>query len=91
MLLMQVMDFLENASASGLTFNVIFADPPYAIDETNDVITFIDGKNLLHNNGCLVVEHASKKVPNCKDLQTIKLIKSYKYGDTMLTLYRRVI
>ena len=84
----QVMDFLKNASASGLTFNVIFADPPYASDETKDVIAFIDRNTLLQEKGCLVVEHASKKAHDDKDMHTIKLIKNYKYGDTMLTLYR---
>ncbi len=87
----QAMDFLKNASVSGLIFNIIFADPPYASDETDAVIAFIDSKNMLQINGCLIVEHATRKAPEVKEMQTLKMIKSYKYGDTMLTLYRRVI
>jgi 16S rRNA (guanine(966)-N(2))-methyltransferase RsmD len=87
----QVLDFLKNASAAQMTFNIIFADPPYASDETDKVIAFIDSKHLLSNNGCLVIEHSSKKILDNKSMQTIQFIKNYKYGDTMLTLYRKVI
>ncbi|TAN39553.1 MAG: 16S rRNA (guanine(966)-N(2))-methyltransferase RsmD [Nitrospirae bacterium] len=85
-----VLDFLKNAAGSMMTCNVIFADPPYASEEIPEVISLIDSKGLLSMNGCLVIEHASKTRLDAGDSRTLQLIKNYKYGDTMLTLFRRV-
>jgi 16S rRNA (guanine(966)-N(2))-methyltransferase RsmD len=80
--------FLKRTEVAELTFDIIFADPPYASDEIEKILPLIDGQGILKTGGCLVVEHASKKTitASCKSL---RLIKNYKYGDTMLTLYRK--
>lgn len=80
--------FLKKTEVAGMTFDIIFADPPYASDELEKVLPLIDGGDILAPGGCLVVEHASKKnIPSpCRDLRPVK---NYKYGDTMLTLYRK--
>jgi 16S rRNA G966 N2-methylase RsmD len=44
--------------------------------------------SILKDGGCIMVEHSSKKVLP-EHLQNIKRIKNYKYGDTMITLYRK--
>jgi 16S rRNA (guanine966-N2)-methyltransferase len=80
--------FLQRALKTGLKFDIIFADPPYASDEIDRVLPSIGQFNFLKEDGCMLVEHSSKrKLPD--RLQNIKLIKNYKYGDTMITLYRK--
>jgi len=80
--------FLQRALKTGIKFDIIFADPPYASDEIDRVLPSIGQFNILKEDGCMLVEHSSKKnLPAC--LQNIKLIKNYKYGDTMITLYRK--
>ncbi len=80
--------FLKRASAAGMRFNIIFADPPYASDKIMKVLQFIDEHDILKEDGCLIVEHSSKlDLPD--DTKNLKFIKNYKYGDTMLTLYRK--
>lgn len=80
--------FLKRASAAGMRFDIIFADPPYASEEVMKVLKFIDENDTLREDGCLIVEHSSRSILPA-DTENLKIIKNYKYGDTMLTLYRK--
>ena len=82
--------FLKRASVAGMRFDIIFADPPYASDEIMKVLHFIDENDTLKEDGCLIVEHSFRSnLP--EHTKYLKFIKNYKYGDTMLTLYRKRI
>ncbi len=81
-------DFLTGASRSGISVDIIFADPPYASDEIERILPLIDTYDVLRKGGCLIVEHSSRaSVPY--DFESLARIKNYRYGDTMLTLYRK--
>jgi 16S rRNA (guanine966-N2)-methyltransferase len=70
------------------TFDIIFADPPYASDEIDIILPLIGDADILRPGGCLIVEHLSKKkITGLCD--TLRAVRNYKYGDTMLTLYRK--
>lgn len=85
---MRALDFLKNAAKKRMTFDIIFADPPYASDETGKILPVIDESPLLNEGGCIIVEHSSKSAMH-DGLVSLKFIKNYRYGDTMLTLYRK--
>ena len=87
----QVIGFLNRAERSGIFFDIIFADPPYASEEITDTVSFIDKSRMLRDGGDLIVEHASKKSLDNSGLVTLHPVKTYRYGDTMLTRYRKVI
>jgi 16S rRNA (guanine966-N2)-methyltransferase len=80
--------FLKRTQVTEMTFDIIFADPPYRSNELEKILPLIDDTDILKSGGCLVVEHPSKKIMSvpCKALTPVK---NYKYGDTMLTLYRK--
>ncbi|MBI5640438.1 MAG: 16S rRNA (guanine(966)-N(2))-methyltransferase RsmD [Nitrospirae bacterium] len=82
--------FLKRASAEGLSFDIIFADPPYKTDELDIILPLIETSGILKTDGWLIVEHPSKNVLKYGGA-TIKVIKEYRYGDTMLTRYRKVL
>ncbi len=84
----KVEHFLKRASASGATFDIIFADPPYASDEIPKICELIGHSEVLKDSGCLVIEHSSREVLP-ERVQYLEQTKKYKYGDTMLTLYRK--
>jgi 16S rRNA (guanine966-N2)-methyltransferase len=84
----EALRFLSRAAGSGIDFDIIFADPPYASGETDNILPSIDRHDILKAGGCLIVEHPSRKPPTFIPL-TVKLVKSYRYGDTSLTLYRK--
>ena len=70
-------------------FDIILLDPPYAevfLENSLKMITEID---ILQSGGIIVCEHASDKVISI-DIQGFERSKNYKYGNTMLTLYRKV-
>ena len=82
-------EFLEKASAEKESFDIFFLDPPYQSEEIKKVLPLIGEKGLLSENGIVIVEHFfKKKIPETAG--TLKRHKSYRYGDTMLTLYRKV-
>lgn len=80
--------FLRRAMRAGMKFDIIFADPPYASDEVERVLPSIADYDILKDDGCMLVEHSSKR-PLPHTIKTMNVIKYYKYGDTMITLYRK--
>lgn len=80
--------FLQRAVRAGWKFDIIFADPPYVSDEMEMLLPLIGEHGLLKDGGRILVEHSSKSaLPDC--IQNMKLARHYKYGDTMITLYRK--
>jgi 16S rRNA (guanine966-N2)-methyltransferase len=84
----EALHFLEKAALSGMLFDIIFADPPYASKEMETILLFIDSHDILKERGCLVIEHSSKTTPVFQ-ARSLRHVKNYKYGDTMLSLYRK--
>jgi 16S rRNA (guanine966-N2)-methyltransferase len=84
-----VYEFLKKSSAANESFDIFFLDPPYHSEEINKVLPLIGEKGLLSENGIVILEHFfKKKMPETSD--KLKMSRSYRYGDTMLTLYRKV-
>lgn len=84
----KTLDFLNKTFKSGEKYDIIFADPPYASDEIMSVMEFIAVHDIVRHEGCLIVEHSSKKdYPDA--FGSLRFAKNYRYGDTTLTLYRK--
>ena len=82
-------EFIEKASAENDRYDIFFLDPTYQSDEIEKVMPMIDENGLLSDNGLLIVEHFfKKKLP--ETFGSLKMLKRYKYGDTMLTFYGKV-
>jgi 16S rRNA G966 N2-methylase RsmD len=70
------------------TFDVIFLDPPYAevfLENSLNCITEID---ILQTNGIIVTERPLEKELSW-DIPGYTRSKDYKYGNTLITLYRK--
>ena len=81
--------FIARAVKEGLKFDIVFLDPPYHTGELERILPMLSDGDLLNDKGIIIAEHISKKkLPD----EIGKLIqkKAYKYGDTMLTLFRKV-
>jgi len=80
-------DFI--AGYAGEQVDICFADPPYKSEEIDRVLPLIGEREFLNQHGIVIVEHFfKKKVPDKAGKLRIK--KSYRYGDTMLTVYGKV-
>ncbi len=81
--------FIAKAVKEGLKFDIVFLDPPYHTGELERILPLLSNGEILNDKGIIIAEHPSKKkLPD----EIGKLIqkKAYKYGDTMLTLFRKV-
>lgn len=79
--------FLQKASAANMAFGIIFADPPYASEEAGRILQILDAGGALEAGGVLMIEHSSKQLLR-DDGRSLRLVRNYRYGDTMLTLFR---
>jgi 16S rRNA (guanine966-N2)-methyltransferase len=83
-------EFLVRSYAEKESFDIFFLDPPYYSDEIDKVLPLIGEKGLLSEGGTVIIESFfKKKMP--ETVGNLKIIKSYRYGDTMLTFYRKVL
>ncbi len=78
-----VFDFLDICSRK---FDLIFADPPYNIDGFNTIPDKILSKNIIEENGCLVVEHPSRF--NFKEHP--QFLKEKKYGSVHFSFFKPI-
>ena len=81
-------DYMDYLRRCRETFDVIFLDPPYAevfLENSLNCITEID---ILQTNGIIVTERPlEKELP--WDFPGFTRSKDYKYGKTLITLYRK--
>lgn len=81
-------EFLREAANEKQSFDIFFLDPPYYSDEIMKTLPMIGEGRLLNEGGVVIVEHFfKKKLPDVAG--KLKILKSYRYGDTMLTFYKR--
>jgi len=81
-------DFIKSAERDGSKFDIIFLDPPYHGGELESALSLLADAALINEEGILIAEHLSKKrLPD--EMGRLVKKKDYKYGDTMLTLFRK--
>lgn len=72
---------LLRLSRQGLTFDLIFSDPPYARGLAEKSLRLVAELNLLSAGGLLIVEHGAEEILN--DLPpTLSLVRKIIYGHT---------
>jgi 16S rRNA (guanine(966)-N(2))-methyltransferase RsmD len=84
----QVEAFLKRVSKSGEHYEIIFADPPYASEDIEKILPLIEEYGILDAEGVIVCEHSKKKKVPAK-MGALVCKRQYRYGDTMLALYRK--
>lgn len=89
LLVMDVRSALSKLEAAGASFGVVFADPPYAADELDRLLSRLGASALVLDGGLVVVEHHHKRelAESYGELERFRLLKS---GESCFTLYRRV-
>ena len=81
-------DYLDYLSRCREQYDIIFLDPPYAEVFLENAIKRITEIDILHSNGIIVAERPlGKELP--WEFAGYTRSKDYKYGNTLLTLYRK--
>jgi len=70
-------------------FDIVFLDPPYYKDIARKCLINIDSYDILSPNALVVIEHFKKDSLE-SDLGTLFLEKQRVYGDTVITMFRRI-
>ena len=81
-------DYLEYLKRSRETFNIIFLDPPYAEVFLENALNCIGEIDILQSGGIIVTERPLGKDLNM-ELTGFERSKDYKYGKTLLAIYRK--
>ena len=81
-------DYLEYLRRTKERFDIILLDPPYAEIFLENALNCIAEIDILRDNGIIVTE---RPVEKALDVQMPGFTRSrdYKYGKTLITLYRR--
>jgi len=75
-----VFPFLKTAT---YRYDLIFADPPYDLKEIPDIHKYVFERNLLTENGLLVIEHG----PKAKLEELAGFIQQRKYGNVNFSFF----
>jgi len=67
-----------------IKFDIVFADPPFAMENVWELPDLILENNLLTENGWLILEHSSHSKPSCKAVVS----ETRKYGHTSFSFFK---
>jgi len=81
-------DYLSYLGRCHEKFNLIFLDPPYAEVFLENALKRITEIDILQSGGIIVTERPLGKELSF-EFQGYTRSKDYKYGNTLITLYRR--
>lgn len=70
-------------------FDLVFMDPPYHLGMAKKCLINIDSYDILAPNSRVVVEHSKKDILET-GLKSIIPEKQRSYGDTVITIFRKV-
>jgi 16S rRNA (guanine(966)-N(2))-methyltransferase RsmD len=81
-------DYLDYLKRCRETFQIILLDPPYAEEFLENSLKKLSEIDILKSNGIIVCERPlGKELP--WEIPGFTRSKDYKYGKTLLTLYRK--
>lgn len=81
-------NFIEKEGRQGNSYDIIFLDPPYQSEELMKVLPLIGKTGVIKPDGTVIAEHFSKKALP-EEIEGLRIVKSYRYGDTALSIYGR--
>lgn len=67
-------------------YGLVFADPPYALDDWHRVMTALNRPGMLDSNGLVVTEHRHGAAMG-DGFGNLTLLTRRRYGDTAISIY----
>jgi 16S rRNA (guanine966-N2)-methyltransferase len=78
-------DFLQHPPEE--PYDIVFLDPPYHKPDGKRLLPLVSRGGMIARDGVVIIEHFHKvQLPRLID--SLVLLKSYRYGDTLLSVYR---
>ena len=82
------MDYLEFLKRNKESFDIILLDPPYAEEYLENSLKMITEIDILQSGGIIVAERPLGK-DLLLDFEGFTRSRDYKYGNTLLAIYRK--
>jgi 16S rRNA (guanine966-N2)-methyltransferase len=70
-------------------FDILFADPPYEEGFLLEIMKWLEGADLLAENGIIVLQHSVREVLEGSCVQAMAVADQRRYGDTMLSFLKK--
>jgi 16S rRNA (guanine(966)-N(2))-methyltransferase RsmD len=86
---MDAMAFLKRVKKWYVTFDILFADPPYHGPLAQNFLRVLSKSDILDKKGCIVVFEHFHKLLLPERTGCLGLVKRYHYGDTLLSVYEQ--
>jgi len=80
-------DVFKYLEKSHSTFDVIFADPPYELENIAEIHELVFKQNLLNEDGWLIIEHGPKTDLSNK----LNYVETRKYGNVHFSFFAQNI
>ncbi len=77
---------LEYLKNNNLKFDLIFLDPPYDMHILDNILEYLSNNNLINQNGLVIVEYRKEELKD--NYNNLKLIKTKKYGEKLVNIYK---
>ncbi len=81
-------DYLSFLKKTSDKFDIVFLDPPYAEVFLENALKMMTEIDILHSGGIIITERPLEKELSL-EFPGYTRSKDYKYGKTLLTLYRK--
>jgi len=81
---------LSRLEKDGELFDLIFVDPPYHKDMAKKCLLYLDYHDILAQLGLIVVEYFKADSLEA-ELNTLIPGKEHKYGDTVITIFKKSV
>ncbi len=81
-------DYMAYLRSTHEKFSIIFLDPPYSEVFLENALKMITEIDILQSGGIIVTERPRGKELSC-DFEGFIRSKDYKYGSTLITLFRK--
>ncbi len=65
-------------------FDIVFADPPYGMGFVVEMTKWLEGGDLLDENGIIVIQHSVREALDVSQA-TVAVTDQRRYGDTILS------
>lgn len=81
---------MNSLAAQGQKFDLVLLDPPYAKEEIENNIQFLQDKDMLSDDATIVCE-TDKSVDLSNEIGSFELIKQKVYGISKISIYEKVL
>jgi 16S rRNA (guanine(966)-N(2))-methyltransferase RsmD len=77
----------EQLNRASRSFDLVFADPPYAALVVPQILELVTKNGLLAEGGTLVIEH-DKREEAPETFESLARLDQRRFGDTLVSIYR---